>query len=97
MIAANNERDKKATESMAQRTDRWATTMEDAVDVVQEAAIRVESNVTEGIQPDINEIRLYMSQVNDAANIRQKRLLWALYALIVLNLVTLLAVLIGKG
>ena len=69
-----------------------AAAMDDAVEVVQEAASAVERNVTEGIQPDINELRLYVSELNEAANIRQKRLLWSVWVLIGLNLLTLISV-----
>ena len=79
-------------EVSANRLASTANTVEQAADVVQEAASRVESNVTHGIQPDINELRIYMSELNETADVRQKRLLWAIWALIGINLVTLLVV-----
>ena len=69
-----------------------AAAVDSAVEVVQEAASAVERNVTEGIQPDINELRLYVAELNQAANIRQKRLLWSVWVLIGLNLLTLVSV-----
>ncbi|MGH1417897.1 MAG: hypothetical protein ACRBCJ_03465 [Hyphomicrobiaceae bacterium] len=82
----------KKIENTAERLESTATTVEDAVDVVQEAAARVETNVTHGIQPDINELRINISELNQTADIRQKRLLWAMWVLIAINLITLFVV-----
>ncbi len=65
-----------------------ANTVGEAAEAVEEAATRVESNVVDGIQPDISEIRMYISELSEAANIRQKRLTWAVWALAAINLVT---------
>ena len=81
-------------ETSASTVEEAADVVEQAADVVQQAAQKVETNVTEGIQPDINELRIYMGELNEAANIRQKRLLWAGFVLIAINLLTLLVVLI---
>lgn len=80
-------------EKTTQKRQSTAATVEEAVDVVQEAAAKVESNVTHGIQPDINELRYDMSELNEVADIRQKRILWAIWVLIAVNLVTLAVVL----
>ena len=82
----------KEPKTNAQRIETSASAVEEAAEVMQEAANRVESNVTEGIQPDINELRIYMSELNDAANIRQKRLLWAVWMLIALNILILVLI-----
>lgn len=71
-----------------------ASSIEEAADLVQEAAERVETNVVHGVQPDINELRIYMSELNATADVRQKRLLWAMWVLIAINLVTLIVLLI---
>ena len=69
-----------------------AVTVGEAAEAVEQAATRVESNVVHGIQPDINEIRMYISELSEAANIRQKRLTWAVWALLAVNLVTMAVV-----
>lgn len=72
---------------------RSATTVGDAAEAVEQAATRVESKVVNGIQPDINEIRLYISELSEAADVRQKRLTWAIWALAAINLLTLAVIL----
>jgi hypothetical protein len=76
------------------RMKRSAIAVEEAADVVERAATRVESNVVEGIQPDITEMRMYISELSESADIRQKRLTWAVWALALINLITLLVVLL---
>jgi len=84
------------TEKMQKSADQLVSTassIEDAADSVQEAAARVESKVVHGVGPDINELRIYMSKLNETADIRQKRLLWAVWGLIAINVLTLIVVL----
>ncbi len=76
------------------RIKRSAIAVEEAADVVERAATRVESNVVEGIQPDITEMRMYISELSESADVRQKRLTWAVWALALINLTTLLVVLL---
>ena len=71
-----------------------ATNVEEAADIVQDAVTRVENNVTHGIQPDINELKIYLNEINAVADIRQKRLLWAVWVLIALNLTTLITIIL---
>lgn len=66
--------------------------LEDATDVVQEAASRVETNVAEGIQPDMRELRIYMSELSESINVRLKRMLWAFWAILGMNLLLLAGV-----
>ena len=87
-----NEKIEKSTQALVSS----AASVEDAADLVQEAAAKVETNVTHGIQPDINELRIYMSELNEVADIRQKRILWAMWALIAINLVTLFVILLSR-
>ncbi len=68
--------------------------VEEAAEVVGEAASKVESNVLEGIQPDITELRMHFSELSEAANIRQKRLTWAVWGLAATNLVVLAVLLL---
>lgn len=68
--------------------------VEEAAEVVGEAASKVESNVLEGIQPDITELRMYFSELSEAANIRLKRLTWAVWGLAATNIVVLAILLI---
>ncbi len=78
----------------AKRIEESVATVEEAVDVVEKAANKVETNVVEGIQPDITEVRLYMSELSEAVTIRQKRMTLAFWVLAALNLIVLATVLI---
>ena len=78
----------------ATRMKNSALAVKEAADVVERAALRVESNVVEGIQPDINEMRIYISELSEAADVRQKRLTWAIWALAVINLITIAVMLL---
>ncbi len=73
----------------ATRMKNSALAVEEAADVVERAAQRVETNVVDGIQPDINEMRIYISELSESADIRQKRLTWAIWALAIVNLLTI--------
>lgn len=86
-----NDKTQKTTDQLAST----AASFEEAADVVQEAAAKVETNISQGIQPDINELRIYMKELNEVADVRQKRMLWAMWALIAINLITLIVVLSG--
>ncbi len=78
----------------AERIEESVAAVEEAAEVVGEAATKVESNVLEGIRPDIAELRMYFSELSEAADIRQKRITWALWALAIANLAVLLIVLV---
>ncbi len=81
------------TSSTAKRIEYSVAAVEEAAEVVGEAASRFESNVVEGIRPDITELRMYFSELSEAANLRQKRLTWAVAALAAVNLAVLALVL----
>jgi len=85
-----NEKIQKSTDKLVST----ASSIEEAADLVQDAAGRVETNIVHGVQPDINELRILVSELNETADVRQKRLLWAMWSLIALNLATLLILLI---
>ena len=72
-----------------------ARNVEGAVKSVEAAAARVESNVREGVQPDMRHIRLAMSEIDEKTNVRLKRIYWALLVLLVVNIGTFLAVVVG--
>ncbi len=57
-----------------------ARVVESAAESAQEAAQLVESNVTEGIQPDIRELRINVSELNEKSEIRLRRIYLALLA-----------------
>lgn len=78
----------------ATRMKNSALAVEEAADIVERAAQRVETNVVDGIQPDINEMRIYISELSEAADIRQKRLTWAIWALAIVNLLAIGMILI---
>lgn len=80
--------------AVASRIEDSVATVEEAVDVVEKAANKVETNVVEGIQPDITEVRLYMSELSEAVTIRQKRMTIAFWALAAVNLIVLAVVLL---
>jgi len=56
-----------------------------AAESVEKAASQVEAHVAGGIQPDVRELRLHVSEIQETANRRMKRLEWGLTALAILN------------
>lgn len=72
-------------EEAANNLHRSAKSVEDASDTVQKMANTVDTNVAEGIQPDIRELRIWMSDIDQKADIRLKRILWTLWIIAILN------------
>ncbi len=72
-------------EEAASNLHRSAKSVEDASDTVQKMANTVDTNVAEGIQPDIRELRIWMSDIDQKADIRLKRILWTLWIIAILN------------
>lgn len=66
-----------------------AQIVEFATDSVKKSAQAVESNVAEGIQPDLRDLRLYVADLNEKNNIRMRRMTFALWTLAALNVVAL--------
>lgn len=83
-------------ENSAKKLEDSVGNIEGVVDVVQKAASGVEKHVTYGIQPDIAELRIYLSELKETADIRQMRLLWGVWILIAVNLLTLLVVVLTR-
>ena len=76
--------------SAAENLDASVQTVEEATESVHKAVKRVESNVAEGIQPDVRELRIWMSELDEKADIRLQRITWVMIVLIVLNIVSIL-------
>lgn len=81
-------------EEAAHSLKQSVETAENARETVQKMASVVESNVSEGIQPDIRELRIWMSDIDKKADIRLKRIYYALWILISLNAIILIKLLI---
>ena len=73
-------------EEAASNLHQSVKNVEDASDTVQQMANAIETNVSEGIQPDIRELRMWMSDIDEKANVRLKRILWVLCIILILNI-----------
>ncbi len=83
------------TETLQSTVNRIGATMEsveDAVATMKESTSTVENHMTANMQPDIRELRHFIAELNEKANLRLKRVYRAMVGLIVLNAITLLLV-----
>ncbi len=90
MTDNNIEHSANRIEEAAHSLKQSAETAENARETVQKMATVVESNVSEGIQPDIRELRLWMSEIDEKADIRLKRMTYSLWILIALNAIIII-------
>ncbi|PLX37809.1 MAG: hypothetical protein C0606_05950 [Hyphomicrobiales bacterium] len=64
---------------------------------VQRGASAVETSVVDGIQPDLRELRLKVSELDEKIDVRLKHINLSLVGLLAIDIVTLLAVLWNFG
>ncbi len=70
-----------------------ADRVDHAVGTIDRAAASVQSNVSDGIQPDMRELRQLMADLRDTVSIAFRRIFWAVIAGIALNIVVLVVLL----
>ncbi len=80
-------------ETNAASIEQSADDVKEAAAAVQDAANTIETKVSKNIQPDISDLRVNVSGLNDSANVRQKRLLWGMWAMLGLHTLTIILIL----
>ncbi len=81
---------KRTPEMMSKMMEDSADTVTEAMDQMQDVATRLETNVADGIQPDVREMRQWLTALDEKADLRLKRMTWALWGLAALNAVVVL-------
>ena len=95
MSAAAAESHPEAIKATVDRIDTTVGNMEDAVSTVKRTAANVESHVSSSLQPDLRELRMFITELNEKADLRLKRLYRAVAVLAALQVATILLVILG--
>ena len=70
-----------------------AQIVEFATDSVKKSAESVETNVSQGIQPDLRDLTVYVAELHEMNNVRMKRITYSIWVLFALNISAILVAL----